>query len=148
MKRRRNGFEAATDDPVAIANRAIKEAKRAFRERDDLGVRQAANKAWLAASSAADVAAKNMRRKAPGGVAGRKEVLEDLEKLARLKNGTLLNAFSNARLALHGECFHGDSCPSPHELFGMLDAVQKMTREAVAASTSVRVQRALRHNRR
>jgi len=148
MKKRKNGFEAATDNPVEIAARAIAEAKRAFRERDDLGVRQAANKAWLAASSAADVAAKNMGRKAPGGATGRKDVLEDLEKLARMKNGTLLNAFANARLALHGECFHGDSCPSSHELFGMLDAVQKMTHEAVVASASTRVQRAIRARRR
>lgn len=102
---------AATDDPIAIVNRAVRQAHHAEADGDADGLRQAAEMGWLAVSSLADVAAARLGRPAPGGASARREALRALESEARLRRGTFTHSFELARLQLHGECFHGDSCP-------------------------------------
>jgi len=149
MRRSRNnsGLGAVTDDPVAIVNRAQREAALAVRERDRLGLRQAAEKGWLAASGAGDVAAAGLGKKAPGGANGRLDALEDLERVARLRPGTLTATFVSAQAFLHGQCFHADECRSESAVFGMLDDVKEMSRATKAALKTPRVQRAARARR-
>jgi len=132
-KRKAASFGAITDDPTHIVNVAIREAEQAIRARDGLGIRQAANKGWLAAASVADVAAEKMGQKIPHGAKGRLEVLNDLERAARLRRGSLTATYGTARDILHGGCFHGDVCPSSSELLGHLDAIKEMTVEAKRA---------------
>ncbi len=133
MKKKSAVFGAITDDPTAIANRAIREAEKAIREDDALGVRQAANKGWLAAASVADVVADRMGQSIPHGATGRLHVLNDLERRTRMRRGTLTAPFGTARQILHGGCFHGAVCPSPGEILGHLDEIKDMTIEAKRA---------------
>lgn len=99
---------AAHDRPDKIANRAVREAISA---RDDDDKRHAAETAWLALSSLADVAADKLGRQEPGGFSTRRGALKALEEAANLRRGTLDKPFDLARRELHGECFHGDKCP-------------------------------------
>jgi hypothetical protein len=127
--RRTTRFGAATDDPSVIARRAIREAEVAIRQGDRLGLRQAANKGYLAASSAADVAAVRLGMNEPEGASGRRVALERLERTARVRRGSLLAPFESARRFLHGDCFHGDDCPSDRAILGLLDGVENLTRD-------------------
>lgn len=137
----RRALGAASDDPVAIARRALDEATEAIRSKDALGLRQAANKSYLAVASAADVAAAHMGMKAPGGTSGRRAVLEQLETRAKLKRGRLLVPFESTRAVLHGECFHGDDCPSPRAIMGFIDDAQIMAADTVAALAKLKAKR-------
>ena len=134
-------FGAASDDPGALADRAIREADAAIRRKDDVGFREAAEKGWLAASSSADVAADKLGMKIPGGYSGRKSALGELEDRARLRRGALVGTFEAARAVLHGECFHGAVC-STRGVLGLLDDVKSFT-----ASTQAAINKATRRQR-
>lgn len=140
-KRQKDGLEALTDDPVAIANRAQREALASIRGRDRLGLRSAAETGWLAASAAGDVAAAGLGRKAPGGSKGRLDALDDLERVARLRPGTLTATFASAQAFLHGQCFHADECGPESAILGTLDEVKAMAQAAKAALRTPRVRR-------
>jgi hypothetical protein len=124
---------AVTDDPIALAVRAKREAQRALRDKDRVGFREAAEKGWLAASAVADVAADRLGMKAPGGSTGRAAVLGELERRARLRRGSLLRSFESARAILHGECFYADKCPSDSAVLGILDDVKAFAEAAQSA---------------
>lgn len=112
QKSKRDTLGAATDNPVALASRAMREVKQAEQAGDRDGMRQAAEKSWLAICSLADVAADRLGRPAPGGASARMATLRALEQQAKLRRGTYTLAFEAGRRALHGECFHGDECPN------------------------------------
>ena len=135
-KRRTRQLGAATDDPVALANRAVREAQSAQVASDADGMRQAAEKGWLALSSLADVAAARLGRPAPGGASGRREALRALESEARRRRGTFVYPFELARRQLHGECFHGDSCPA--DLVEALEDYRAVVVDGASAVTQIR----------
>jgi len=113
VARSKKQLGAASDDPKALISRAIREYNQATsgKRTDEVGVREAAEKGWLAVSSMADVAADRIGMKEPGGAAGRREAIRGLEQEAKLRRGSILGDFEVARTVLHGECFHGGSCP-------------------------------------
>jgi hypothetical protein len=131
---------AARDNPAALADRASHEAAAANRRKDTVGLREAAEIGWLAASSTADVAASKMGLKIPKGASGRRAVLTDLEQRAKLGRGTLVTPFEAARTVLHGECFHGDIC-SVESVHGVIDSVSKMAHTAAEATSKLRGRR-------
>ena len=100
---------AATDDPKALIARAIREYDAA--RGDPVGIREAANKGWLAICSLADVAAARFGMQEPGGASGRRVAIKELEKRAKIRRGTVQADFEMSRAILHGECFHADTCP-------------------------------------
>ena len=102
---------AATDDPVCIANRAARDARRADLAADINGRRMAAETTWLAVTAVADVAAARMGRSEPRSASERMETLQALEREAGVRRGSLTRDFDLARRVLHRECYHQDSCP-------------------------------------
>ena len=110
-KKTRRVLGAATDNPVALASRAVREAHIAEASSDQDGIRQAAEKTWLAMSSLADVAAARLGRPPPGGAIARRATFRALEQKAKLRSGRITHEFELARTVLHGQCFHGDECP-------------------------------------
>jgi len=141
MPRKLSSLGAATDDPLEIVARARKEAEKAIRDNDRLGLRQAANKGYLAAASVADVAAMKLGEVQPKGQTARRSVLSNLEDAARLKRGSLLRTFSVAQGVLHSDCFHEDYCPSGKSLLAILDTVEAMADDAVKAYGRLRTRR-------
>lgn len=124
---------ASTDDPQALIERAVREAKTAIKNKDSVGLRQAAEKGWLAASATADVVAAGMGRKIPGGATGRRQTLEVLERSRGLKRGSLVSRFDTAKEMLHGKCFHADECPRTDTLLVYLEDIKNMSDVALAA---------------
>ena len=130
MPRRR--FDAADDDPVALANRALKEVRKAIEEDDDVGIREAAEKGWLAVSAVADVAAAELNLKKPEGRNARQAVLLKLADCAGVRPTVFRPTFTAARDVLHGRCFHDNNFDEA-EVVGLLEDVQDMTEQAMAA---------------
>jgi hypothetical protein len=139
-KRVRSRLGAATDDPAALAKRALIEAERALAAKDPVAFRQAAETGWLAASSSADVAAARLKLPIPGGASGRQAVLTELERRARLRRGALLTTFGAAQEILHGRCFHGDAC-EPASVLGILESVAILATDVTAALGSKRTRK-------
>lgn len=140
---------AATDDPDALASRAIDKTEEAIRAHDPVSVREGANLSWLAVSSLADVTADRLELPAPGGSSGRREVLSKLEALAKLRRGSLVNRFESARTVLHGECFHGDECPRDEILLDMMHDLRDSVRDGLnAIPKAVRSLRRTKRGRR
>ena len=136
---RKSILGAAHDNPRDLIGRAVAEAA-AYKGGDTLSLRRAAETGWLAASAVADVAAKRLGLKPPGGQQKRFEVLERLETQAKLQRGSLTSPFGSARGYLHGDCFHEDKCPVPIVKSTLL-AVQDMTLVAEAALNRLRGRR-------
>ena len=105
------GLGAATDDPVSLANRAARDARRADLAADIPGRRMAAETTWLAVTAVADVAAVKLGLPEPRSTGERMETLQALERAAGVRRGSLTRDFELARRVLHRECFHEDSCP-------------------------------------
>ncbi len=124
---------AASDDPVALANRAIRDMRAAIhtRKRDQANIRQAANLGWLAISSLADVAADKLGRPAPGGASARRQMLLELDKRGRARGGGFLSTFEAARVSLHGECFHADKCQRDELVLALLEDVKQTSRRGM-----------------
>jgi hypothetical protein len=143
MKPRRNAAQAvlgaAGDDPVALANRAAREARRAAQADDEVGVRQAAEKSWLAMSSLADVAADRLGKLPPRGAGARREILAEVEKQAKLHRGALVHEFEFARRILHGDCLHGDECPP--DLVGLVQDYHGVVTRGMAAINKIKRRR-------
>lgn len=123
--RKRIRFGAAHDRPGELIDTAIAEAK-AYHGGDSFKLRRAAETGWLAASSAADVAAKRLGERHPKGYDGRHATLEKLEKRAKLRHGSLTAPLLAARGTLHGDCFHDDVC-SPATIRSTLLTVRNLT---------------------
>jgi hypothetical protein len=140
-RKKRAGLGAVDDDPVMLASRAIREANKAVRTDDDIGLREAAEKGWLAVSAAADVTAARLGMAQPGGAKSRLLVLRRLEQVAGLRRGLLVNRFELARLMLHGECFHEGKCASEGVVLGVLDDMQNMTQDTVDTLSKLRSRR-------
>jgi hypothetical protein len=141
-RRSDRGFGAATDDPQAIMARANDELDKAQRRGDSLGMREAVNKAWLALSSTADVAADRLGRPIPGGKSGRVGVFRQIETCARLRPGTLAGTFEAFSRTMHGDYFHEDKLPDAGVDYWM-DAA-----EAVIKQTFDNLPRCLRRRQR
>lgn len=137
--RRPGELGATTDNPMSLASRALREALRAEADGDAVGMRQAAEKGWLAVSSLADLAAERLGRPAPSGASARREALRALETEARLRRGTFVQPFELARRQLHGECFHGDHCPA--NLVEVLEDFHEVVAAGVAAVTQLDLRR-------
>lgn len=136
----KSSLGAPTDDPLALADRAIMEAESALKQRDTVGFRQAAEIGWLSASATADVVADRMGMPIPGGASGRRVTLENLEDAARLRRGSLVGRFEAARTVLHGECFHNDTC-SERGVLGTLDEVRTLATDATRALGRIRIRK-------
>ncbi len=93
-------------DPRPALKRAQTERKQA---KDPYGLdeRQAAEKAYLAATQAADVVAAKLLGRKPEGTGGRYDALARLDKQ---KGTQTAQAFSDVRLNLHEDCFHEGRC--------------------------------------
>lgn len=135
---------AVTDDPVVLASRAVEKAEKALAAKDNVGVRQGASLAWLAISSLADVAAGRLGLPTPKGHVSRRAVLWDLEQYGKVPHGSIVNRFESARSVMHGDCFHGDECPRPDVLVGMMQDVRSVVEIGVAAIPEAQ----RRHHRR
>jgi len=132
MAIKRKQLGAASDDPIYLANRAIREAEGALKAKDEVGFRQAAEKGWLAVAASADVTADRMSWPSSKGHEGRRKTLANLERKARLRRGTLVGTYEAARTTLHGECFHEAKC-SAEGVLGILDDIKVMTTETYEA---------------
>lgn len=97
---------APTDDPKKLMNRAGRQMAEALQGRGDReGARMAAELAWLAVSSTADVLASSWGRVTPGGFKGRESVFKLIDKAT----GTdFANTFGLLSEDLHGKMFHDD----------------------------------------
>jgi len=103
-------FGAVTDHPGEMIDLAIEEATKATgKEHDNLPMRRAADMAWLAAASAADVAAAKLGLDIPKGTNGRVAVLDKVEKAYKLRTGILCGKFNAAHTTLHSLCYYEDS---------------------------------------
>lgn len=131
-------FGAASDDPVALADRALEEAAEAIRGSDGVGLREAAEKGWLAACSTADVVAMKLRRGKPKGRKGREDALAALEDCGGLRTGSFGKRFTYARV-LHGECFHEDDCPPDHVVVELLKDVCEFAKDVLPVAERCRV---------
>lgn len=131
-KTRTKSLGAASDDPMVLVNRAIRQADAAIERNDLIGIREASELGWLAASSTADVASAKLKLRIPSGAKGRRAVLDAVEERAKLRKGTLIGPFEGARAVLHGECFHGDVC-SPRSVQGLLNEVKQLVADTRAA---------------
>jgi hypothetical protein len=147
MKRRGDSLGAMTDDPIALANRAVRDADAAIRTKDRLKLREAANGGYWAECAAADVAADRLGLSAPGGHSARLETLRKLEHAAKLRRGLLTADFETARKELHGARYHGDDCPRDDLLIDQLENVRQMTKDAVEAIGRLPARRRSRKSR-
>ncbi len=103
-------FGAVTDHPLTMIDLAIEEATAATgEEHDNLPMRRAADTAWLAAASTADVAASKLGLGIPKGTNGRVAVLEKVEKSYKLRTGILGGKFNAAHATLHSLCYYENS---------------------------------------
>ena len=116
-------FGAITDDPIAlmaIANSELGNAK------TPIDVRQAAEKAHLAMSSAVEVATRATINSAD------EERLGVLAISRWLRDPQVVEDFKKLRSAFHGKRFHGDKCPTAFALsndFGKAEAlIERMLR--------------------
>lgn len=136
---RRSQLGAAHDDPPALIKQAIAEAS-GYHGGDSFKIRRAAETGWLAASSTADVVAKQLGMRQPRGYDGRAAVLRELESRAGMRRGALVIPFQAARGTLHGSCFHEDVCKPP-VIHDVLAGVQTMTADAAKAVSKLRGRR-------
>jgi hypothetical protein len=98
--------EAADARPTLERARAeLREARKAA---DTLRLREAAEKAYLAATQAADCVAVAQGHLPPEGTGGRLQALARLDRATRTTR--TVAAFGQVHLALHGECFHEGRC--------------------------------------
>jgi hypothetical protein len=115
---------AATDDPVALAKRALRKSHEAEESADDIDAREAANLGWLAVCSLADVASERLgETRGRRGSKGREQVIADLEKEAGIRRGTLGAVFAMAQSVLHGDTFHEDKPLRPAVRTALLEQV-------------------------
>ena len=126
---------AATDDPVRIADRAARDARRADLAADIPGRRMAAETTWLAVTAVADVAAVKLGLPEPRSAGDRMEVFQQLERAAGVRRGSLTRDFELARRLLHVECFHADSCPA--DLVPMIEDYRGVVAGAMTAVAKV-----------
>lgn len=120
-------FGAASDSPIAIARRALREFDTAVDDDDGLGIREAAEKGWLAICAVADVAADRLDIKSASGANGRFKILRELETRSRTNSGDFTGPFDIAHKLLHADCFHEDNYDVgvvKHCLDGILDAAE------------------------
>jgi hypothetical protein len=120
--RRRLALGAITDDPQQIYAVALAELKSASAvsaaHGDTLGMRQAAEKAHLALSSAVERAL----GKPIGSSTEEKDALATLGK----RDASLAGDFGKLRRALHSDCFHQNKCGAPSDLFVVFGRTEAM----------------------
>ena len=101
----RKGLGEAADPRPAM--KRAKDERKGAKDRYGLDERQAAEKAYLAATQAADVTGAKLRGRAPEGTGGR---MLALSKLDREKGTHTVDAFAIVHENLHEQCFHEGSC--------------------------------------
>jgi len=111
-----------------MIDQAIEEAESATgKEHDNLPIRRAADTAWLAASSVADIAAAKLGLDPPKGKNGRLSVLEDVEEAYRLRRGVLHAKLNSAHAVLHAACFYENSPDvSKRDVLAAMEEVKEM----------------------
>jgi len=109
------------DSPKKIANAAVREARAA---EGDLDIRQAAEKGWLAACAAVDVASVALCLPAPQGKDARVRVLHTLERKARLKRNSLIAEFAFVWSVAHGACFYEGRCQTQEVVEAWMERVR------------------------
>jgi hypothetical protein len=115
-------------NPAPALRRAARELADARAHGDRLRLREAAEKAYLAACQAADCAAAGLGRSAPRGRRRRLDALEALDA----KHGTNTELlFRRVHDRLHATCFHEDVCDPK-----LLDRGFRETAELVEAVAS------------
>jgi hypothetical protein len=137
QKKRSTGLGAATDDPRRIF--AVAREELPSGREDTLRLRQAANKAWLATCSAADVAAHHLGMRQPTSRSTRQAALREVERCARLHTRSLLSRFDDVQRHLHGECFHDDECPS--DIGVWFDTAEGLIEDTLSALGRCRLKR-------
>lgn len=102
-------FSHYEDDAKALIRSAYDAACAADeKEKDRTGLRIAAERGWLALSSAADRVANKLNLGEPGGFKTRWHALREAETSMGLTRGTLTDHFSDVQQRLHGALFHGN----------------------------------------
>ena len=108
-KKNRNGSglgEPADARPTLQSARYALDAAHELVPRD---ARMAAEKAYLAATQAADVAAVAQGHQPPEGTGGRLQALTRLDRSTKRRTQTVQH-FGTVHTLLHGECFHEGRC--------------------------------------
>lgn len=121
-------FGSVTDHPLTMIDEAIKEVKGTTgRERDNLPLRRAADMAWLAAASTADIVATRLSLDIPKGTNGRINVLEGVEKAYKLHAGELHGVLTYAHEVLHSLSYYEDSPKADkRNVLAAMEAAKKM----------------------
>lgn len=101
------------------------EAEVGYRSRSPLKIRQAAEKAWLAANLATDHAMEKHGRQPEAGPSAHTARHEFLEALGEYTLSEKLGYFADR---LHGDCFYQGSCPTEDAMRRALAEVREYIR--------------------
>ncbi|HEX9710043.1 MAG TPA: hypothetical protein VGB42_08785 [Candidatus Thermoplasmatota archaeon] len=101
------------------------EADEGYRRRNPLKVRQAAEKAWLAASLATDHAMEKHGRTPEAGPSAHSARHEFLEAIGEYGLSEKLGYFADR---LHGDCFYRGACPTEDGMRRALGEVREYVR--------------------
>ena len=119
---------ATVQDPAASIQRADEEYRKAAPSKDLLGLRDAAEKAWLAVVQATDeyLARKYHKVIEPGPDASAERVLI----LTTRGHYDIVQQYRNLRDGLHSTCFYGGACSASVQSVDMIYAAQYVSRMA------------------